>query len=395
MKILYIQHTSVFGGSSKSLLELIENLPSGVTPHVLCPRGPYSDLLEKKGIKVFTILGIPQFDNTRFGYYIGLRWLILLREFFYLPFLFFKIISLKNEKYDLVHINDITQIFSLIFAKFFLSKNIVMHCRAMCSNKNTFRTRILNNILNNFSKFVIPIDKSVSSTLPNLINKEIVHNGLSLEQINKIEKLRDKFTVGIVSNFQRYKGIIEFIEAANICINEKNLDIEFIIFGASYQNSKSIKEKLFQLFGFREDLNKLIKNKIETNKLTKKITLKGFVYSTDEIYNNMDLHVFPSHLNAAGRPVFEAAFYKVPSIVAIDKPFDDAIIHNRTGICIKEKDSRELANAIIKLFNDRTLLKDMGEESYKLAHKYYNSKKNALKIYNLYKIILKDKNVQK
>lgn len=391
MKILYIHHTSVLGGSSKSLLELIDNLPSDVISHVLCPNGQYSDLLEEKGIKVFKILGIPQFDNTRYGYYRRLRWLILIREFFYLPFLFFKILSLRKEKYDLIHINDITQIYSLIFANWFLSKNIVIHCRAMYVDKQNLRTKILKYILNKFSKRIIAIDKSVSNTLIDIKNKKIIHNGLSIEKINIEKAKRDIFTVGIVANFQRYKGITEFIDAANICINEKKIDIKFIIFGASYQNTKTLKEKLFQLLGFREDLNQIVKDKILSNNITDKIILKGFVYTTDEIYNDIDLHVFPSHLNAAGRPVFEAAFYKVPSIVAINNPFDDAIIHNKTGICIKEKDSEELANSIITLYNNKILLKEMGEESYRLAHKYYNSKNNALKVYNLYKIILGSK----
>lgn len=226
MKILYIQHTSVLGGSSKSLLELIQNLPSDTDSHVLCPRGQYSDLLKKRGIKVFNILGIPQFDNTRYGHYRKFRWLILLREFFYLPFLFFKILSLRKEKYDLIHINDITQIYSLIFVKLFLSKNIVVHCRAMYLEKENFRTKILRNILNKFVKVIIPIDKSVSNTLININNKHIIHNGLSLENINIENKNRDTFTVGIVANFQRYKGIIEYLDAANICINEKKLEIK-------------------------------------------------------------------------------------------------------------------------------------------------------------------------
>lgn len=389
MKVLYIQHASVLGGSSRSLLELIENLPSEVTPHILCPKGSYSELLEKKGIKVFTIIGIPQFDNTRFGYYRGFRWIILLREFFYLPFLFFKLIELRKEKYDLIHINDITQIFSLIIARFILSRNIVMHCRAMCSTGNTIRTKVLNWILNKFVKYLIPIDMSVSSTLPNIINKKIIHNGLSLEKINITKKETGEFTIGIVSNFQRYKGVIEFIDAANVCINEKKLDMKFVIFGASYQNTNSLKEKILHLFGFRENLNDLIKNKIINYNLDEKIILKGFIYSTNDIYNNIDLHIFPSYLNAVGRPVFEAAFYKIPSIVAINNEFDDAIINNKTGICVEEKNYSILSDAIIKLFNDRTLLKDMGEESYKLANKHYNSKINAIEIYQLYKKITK------
>ncbi len=84
----------MLGGSSKSLLELIENLPSDIIPHVLCPKGAYSDLHESKGIKVFNTLGIPQFDNTRYGHYRKFRWLILLREFFY--FLKFLVLEKKN-----------------------------------------------------------------------------------------------------------------------------------------------------------------------------------------------------------------------------------------------------------------------------------------------------------
>jgi len=88
LKVLFIQHVSVLGGSSRSLLELIDNLPEDIKPSVLCPKGEFSKLLEKKRIKIFSILGVPQFDNTRIGQYRKFRWLILLREFFYLPFYF-------------------------------------------------------------------------------------------------------------------------------------------------------------------------------------------------------------------------------------------------------------------------------------------------------------------
>lgn len=395
MKILYTQHVSALGGSSRSLFELIKNLSSDADVTVVCPEGKYAELLRAEGVRVETILGVPQFDNTRYGYYRGLRWLILIRELFYLPFLFFKIISLRKEKYDLVHINDITQIYSLIFSRYFLSKNIVMHCRAMYLEKQNFRTKILRNIFNKFAKAIIPIDESVSNTLVNIKNKHIIHNGMSIENIHLVSNKREKFTIGIVANFQRYKGIVEYIDAANICINERGLDVKFIIFGASYNNSFSLKERILQLFGFRENLDAVIKEKFDKYEFGDKMELKGYVHNADDIYNEIDLHVFPSHLNAAGRPVFEAGFYKVPSIVAIDNPFDDAIIHNQTGICIKEKDPIALANAIEKLYYDRELLAKMGDESYKLVHKYYNSKKNSLEIYNLYQQIIKEKNVQK
>lgn len=393
MKILYIQHTSVLGGSSKSLLELINNLPKNVKPHVLCPKGDFSDLLEGESIKVFNVKGIPQFDNTRIGHYRKLRWLILLREFFYLPFFFFKILQLKKENFDIVHVNEITQLFSIVFSKIFLAKTVV-HVRSMQSVKKNIRYKSILRLLNKYVDSIITIDEAVKSTLNSSLRVNVIHNGMRVDNVKKNNKSTDNFTVGIVSNFQRYKGIIEFIDAANICINEKSLDINFVIFGASYQDTKTLKQYILQIFGFREDLDTLIKEKISKYKLSGKLILKGYVHSSDEIYNNIDLLTFPSHLNAVGRPVFEAAFYGVPSIVAIRNEFDDAVINNITGICIKEKDVKALADSIEKLFYNKDLLLAMGKKSSELANELYNSNKNSVLVYNIYNNLMgKDKDV--
>lgn len=397
MKVLFIQHVSVLGGSSKSLLELINNLPKDVEPTVLCPKGKYADLLITRGIKVHTIIGIPQFNNTMVAHYKGLRWLILLRELFYLPFLFLKILNLGKEKFDLVHINEITQIYSLIFAKKFLKAKTVMHVRVMMSTKKNLRYKLLLKLFKKYTDQIIAIDESVKSTLDASLDVKVIHNGMSVKNINLKKENHDNFTVAIVANFQRYKGVLEFIDAANICINEKKLDnIDFHIYGAEYNNVRSIKEQIFQYFGFRENMDFIVKEKLSNYALGKHLQLRGYVQHSDDIYNNIDLLTFPSYLNAVGRPVFEAGFYKVPSIIAIKDTFDDTIICNVTGICIKEKNALALADAIEKLYLDRTLLYSMGEESYKLANLLYNSKKNSLEIYDIYnKLIDKENYVQK
>ena len=69
------------------------------------------------------------------------------------------------------------------------------------------------------------------------------------------------------------------------------------------------------------------------------------------VYSGMDVLCFPSHLNAAGRPVFEAAFFRKPCILAIENPQSDTMIDYVTGICIPEKEPLELFNAI-KYFCD-------------------------------------------
>ena len=200
----------------------------------------------------------------------------------------------------------------------------------------------------------------------------------------------------MVSNFQRYKGILEYIDAANICINEKKLDIDFCIYGASYQDGSSIKDLILNMLGFRESLEQIIKDKIFRYQLIDKLTLQGYVFSPNEIYNNIDLLIFPSYLNAVGRPVFEAAFYRVPSIVAVKNAFSDTIVNNETGVCIDEKNPKAIAEAIEALYSDNKFLLSLGEKSYDLANTLYSSEKNANTFYALYKdLVEKDKNVQK
>lgn len=383
IKTLFIQHTSVLGGSSKSMLELIDNLPENVEPTVLCPSGKLGDLLNKKNIKVHNVIGIPQFDNTRIGCYRNIRWLILLRELFYLPFFIYKLFALKKEKFDIVHVNEITQIYSIIFAKMLFSQ-VVVHVRSLQSTQINIRYRLIYKIIETFADAIIAIDETVKSSIKPNPNIYVIHNGMSPKNIiwNKVKQ--KKFTVAIVSNFQRYKGIIDFIDAASICINHKKLNIQFMIFGASYETKRSFKQYFLHLTGFRENLDELIKEKINTNNLNTRIELLGFVENANDIYNRIDLLTFPSHLNAVGRPVFEAAFYYVPSIVAVQNTHTDTIIDGVTGICINEKNPQQLADSIEIVYTDRDLLLNMGQQSFILATNLYNSTKNSTEVYNLY-----------
>jgi len=388
MKILYIQHVSVFGGSSRSLYELISNLPDSIEPIVLCPQGEFSDFLEAKGIPTLYVKGVPQFDNTRIGFYRKFRWLILLREFFYLPFFIKAMNRCKKENFDVVHINEITQIFSIIFGKRVASK-VVVHVRSVQRKSDSWRNYLIEKIIDRSVDVLIPIDETVQASLPTSLNSRVVHNGITLDNII-LNKKNKKFTVGIVSNFQRYKGILEFIDAANICINRHNLDINFVVYGASYnKNKRNIREKLLEFFGFRENIEKIIVDKIKKYNFGSTFELKGYVANHNDIYNFIDILLFPSHLNAVGRPVFEAAFYKIPSIVAIKNPLKDTIIDNLTGLVIKEKNKEDLAKKILYFYSNPKKIETMGLNSFKNAHENFNSQKNSMEIYKIYQEIIK------
>ena len=75
----------------------------------------------------------------------------------------------------------------------------------------------------------------------------------------------------------------------------------------------------------------------------------------------------------------------MPSIVAITGSAEDTIIHNQTGLCIKEKDSLAIFDAIEYFYKQPTEIKRMGGEAFELAQINFDIQKNAKKVLELYK----------
>jgi len=106
-------------------------------------------------------------------------------------------------------------------------------------------------------------------------------------------------------------------------------------------------------------------------------------------YENIDILCFPSYLNAAGRPVFEAAFSKVPSIVAISEPMADTIVDRQTGYCIAPRSASAIADAIEYFCQNPEEIQRMGEAAYQLAMRNFDVRKNAVQMIEIYKEITK------
>ena len=127
---------------------------------------------------------------------------------------------------------------------------------------------------------------------------------------------------------------------------------------------------------------------IAKNSLGDFIDFCGFTLEIEDILNETDVVCFPSHLNAVGRPVIEAALHKLPSIVAIDDEEDDMIFHQKTGLRIKEKSAESLFHAINYFYMHPQEIKRMGANAYKLAHTKFDIRLNSKKMLALYKEVL-------
>lgn len=386
MNILFVHPSGAFGGASKSLIELYKALSQySIDGTVLCPFGSAGKAFHDVGLKLVQIKGLAQWDNTRYGFYRGFRWLILLRELFLFPGTWFALRKvLLSNNFEIVHLNEVTLLPWARIIRRYTQVPIILHVRSLQrGNVNDKRTRWFNELLVRDVDEIIAIDETVRRTLPPHINVKVIHNGISVNT-TKIKDHHEVLRVGIVGGLLRLKGVYEFIDAARILINDRKINIKFIISGENPRSLTGLKGILLKRLNMAHDVRKDIEVFVRDNELEDKIHLSGFVKNVNEVYEKLDLLCFPSHLDAAGRPVFEAAFHGVPSIVAVRNPPPDTIVNGETGICIDHSDSTLLANAIEKLHLDRSELLRLGENARRLALTNFDINKNALKVLKIY-----------
>jgi glycosyltransferase involved in cell wall biosynthesis len=119
--------------------------------------------------------------------------------------------------------------------------------------------------------------------------------------------------------------------------------------------------------------------------LANRFHFSGFTADIQSAYTAVDVLCFPSHYDAPGRPVFEAAFVGVPSIVAVRDPYPDTLINGRTGLAIFPQDFIGLASAIRSLATNRDWCQSLGQSARDLAHNNFDVAKNSKLLLELYR----------
>lgn len=394
MRILFLHPAAAFGGASKSLIELFGRLHAlGVQGTVLAPDGSVCQAFANAGMDVRKVRGLSQFDNTRYGYYRRLRWIILLRELFLLPFSIAALWRLRRERFDLLHVNEVTLLPLGILAKYLLRVPMVVHVRSLQRSPGVgMRTRLVNAALRRYADVVVPIDHTVAATLSQDLPLNIVHNGLSID--GQLRELSPRGTdepvrVGFLGVLIPLKGIYELVEAMRILKN-RQVRIECLIAGENARTLSGLKAWALRKLGFAHDVRADLEQIIKEYGLQDQIRLLGFVGDVRMLYPQLDILCFPSHLDAAGRPVFEAAFYSIPSVVAVTDPVPDAILHEVTGLAIPRPDPELLADALQRLALDSELRLTLGRQARKWAEENFSIEANALLMYRVYQDICGD-----
>jgi len=387
--------TGAFAGGSRSLYEAVRALPAGeVEPLFIAPRGSVTGFFSRLGETIET-RGISQLDNTRYGYYRGLRWLIAIRELAFIPFTFVALLRAYRrwKTVDLIHVNEITGVLPWLIARRLFNAPVIVHVRSVVrDDTGSFRTRWINRLLRNKANAIVAIDETVRASLPPELPVDVIHNAFSLDFADiaastfadRLNLKPASFKAGFVGNLLRVKGIFELIEAARLT-RDQGLDVEFIIVGADAGRSDTLKSRILNKLRLGQNVGTEVRAKVDAYGLGDRVHMVGFMANIAQAYACMHVLCFPSHFDAPGRPIFEAAFLKVPSIVAIRKPMADTLVDGVTGLAIPSHDAEALAKAITELAIDRALAVRMGAAAHQMAISNFQAEQNAAKLLKIYK----------
>jgi glycosyltransferase involved in cell wall biosynthesis len=396
LKVLYIDGDGPFGGASRSLFEAIQALPKGtVAPYFLSSKGTAQSFYRKVALALVSVRAMSKFDNTLYGHYRGLRWIILLREVVNLPASVFGVLRARYRfgKVDLLHLNEITYIIPALFAKLVFNAPLVVHIRSLQNGaSDSFRTRFLQYVVRTFAAATIAIDENVKATVPGLESAHVLHNSFSDSSPDHVdddfrarlsELGTEKLRVGFVGNLHHSKGLLDLLEAARM-LREQGSPVRFLIVGGTTARNDGIRSRILSLLGFEQNVGVSIQELVNEAGLSDTFLLLGPTKDIKGVYDSLDVLCFPSHYDAPGRPVFEAAFSSVPSIVAVSNPLPDTFSDGHTGIAVPMRDPAKIAAAIAYFVDHPDEVLRMGRNAKRLAELNFSPAKNSSKLLEIY-----------
>lgn len=331
--LLYFTRTMGLGGTEKVVLQLCEIMKGDVNKIIVCSCGGVNvEKLKELGIKHYYI---PDIEKK------GLKTIVtvikILREI------------IKNEDIDIIHTHHRMAAF---YAKIIKFKNKLIYIH---NSHNTFYDKKLLTKLALKNVNVVAVGKKVKDNLCDYYGiaeekVDVIYNGI--ESFNKtvleldiLKEYKNKgyFLVGNIGRLSEQKGMKYFVEAIPKIL-KSNAKIKFFIVGDGED---------------REELETLVKSM----NLSNDVFLLGYRNDIQNIISQLDLIVLSSLWE--GLPLTPIEAFSVGKTIiatAVDGTVE-IIDDNINGILISPRSSDEIADNIIKLYENPDKIREMEEKA--------------------------------
>lgn len=360
-------------GLEKQTAEVFKFI-NNVEPYFLVSKyedGSVSDLLNNNSFK---------FEYVPTGY-IGrsnLIWTLI--TIVQIPILYIKIFFayFRNNCKSIVVLNTLPVInATLLFLlfKYIFRVKIYFYFHNIPTDLKVF-SGFFYNIINKISYKVIVVSCFVKyKYIEQGISEEkiyVVYNGVKIKKFKKqynsqiLKKhnigLGEKI-IGFVGQLYEEKGIIDFIDAAKIILND-NKDYKFLIVGKKNNYSSFVLMEYIKKLGFSEYF-----------------IFTDWIKDVENYYSILNVLVVPSQIEEAfGLVNIEAMASEVPVVATNVGGMKEIIVDGKTGYLVEKNNPKQISERILDIINDEKLSKKMGEEGRLRVENLFNIEKNSKRI---------------
>lgn len=274
--------------------------------------------------------------------------------------------KLSNKRIDIIHVHESKDLSTAIILKKLLKYPKLVFSQQMDSRynkKDLFHRWIYKNI----DQVVCMTENMKLNHLAHTPIKEYqistIYNGIDLNKFNSISTIdksdlliqnnikSGKIIIGTVGRLDSLKNQELLIDAAVILINDKKINLHFLIIGDETESitGKGYKRKLIeksQQYGIEES-----------------ISFIGFTKNIENYFDIMDIFVLPTDKESFGYVLIEAMAKGKPVIATNQGGPKEIIVENRNGYLIEPKNFIELSEKLSSLISDQELRIKMGQES--------------------------------
>lgn len=290
----------------------------------------------------------------------------------------------KKNNYDVIYCQTpVGGFFGRMIAKKFKIPCIYtahgFHFYKGCPLKNKLIFKTLESWASKYTDILITINDEDYQAAQKMKAKKVYKiNGIGVdfstykknEALNKSEFKKslgldpDDFVVTSVGELNENKNTYRLLEVIK---NINNPHIKYLVCGQG-------------------PLGEKYKEFIEKNNLQDKIKLLGFRKDIPDILTTTDLYIMPSYREGLSKSMMEAMCYGLPIVASNIRGNTDLVGENEGGILCNPTDNNEFKNAILKIYEDKSLYEKCSNRNIEFVQKY-NLKTVLSQLEEIYKEI--------
>lgn len=234
---------------------------------------------------------------------------------------------------------------------------------------------------------IIAISESVKKTLieagipPGTI--ETIPSGIDLspyeERVSKDHLRRElhlaaeDFLVGTIGHLSEDKSHETFIRAAGI-LRKRAPRIKLIIAG-------------------KGPLEKELKRTAEKIQVEGSVFFLGFRGDVPQILSSLDVFVLPSLQEGLGSIILDAMASRLPVVASNVGGIPEVVVNRETGILVPADDPDSLAEAVLRLYENRDMARKFGARGREIVRQNYSVESMAERVIQLYDKLAEKKGI--